>query len=374
MTYTPTLRQAIGEVRRNLESIGVTRQSPRLREHGDHTPEPDAPLVLVACSGGRDSLALASVAATVCGTLGVRCGAVIVDHALIAGSANVAAEAAERCRGFGMEPVVVRRVVVRPTGAGTEADARSVRYQALIDAAKAHGAATVLLAHTRDDQAETVLLGLLRTVGLDALAGMPASITRDGVLFSRPFLALTRAQTTEICESRGITWWDDPTNGDLADEGGLSTDLPLRSRIRQALLPYLVHLTDADTVGHLARSAQFAQRDKDYLDSQADRLYRRSVTFNDDDGKTRDAGRSGHWLARIDARELAGQHPAMRSRVIARTLAACGAGTSSRHVDAIDALVADWHGQGAVRLSSSHSAFRQGHVILVCHDRVHENR
>ncbi|PWG60628.1 tRNA lysidine(34) synthetase TilS [Bifidobacterium catulorum] len=372
MTYTPTLRQAIGDVRRNLESIGITRQSPRLREHGDHTPGGDAPLVLVACSGGRDSLALASVTATVCGTLGVRCGAVIVDHALIAGSADVAHEAGERCRGFGMDPVVVRRVVVRPTGAGTEADARGVRYRALIDTAKELGASAVLLAHTRDDQAETVLLGLLRTVGLDALAGMPTSIERDGVLFSRPFLSLTRAQTTQICETLGVTWWDDPTNGDQADEGGLSTDLPLRSRIRQALLPYLVHLTGADTVGHLARSAQFAQRDKDYLDSRADRLYRETVTMAD--GGETSQGTDGGWLARIDARALAGRHAAMRSRVIARTLSECGAGTSSRHVDAIDALVVDWHGQGAVRLSSSHSAFRQGHVILVCHDRVHENR
>ncbi|PJM73874.1 tRNA lysidine(34) synthetase TilS [Bifidobacterium primatium] len=369
MAYTPTIRQAVGDVRRCLADIGITRQSSVLREHGRHEPSPDAPLVLVACSGGRDSLALASITATVCGTLGVRCGAVIVDHGLVAGSSAVADEAAGRCRGFGMDPVIVRRVVVPSTGAGTEADARSARYDALIETAIEYRAVAMLLAHTRDDQAETVLLGLLRTVGLDALAGMPRVIDRDGVLFARPFLDLTRRQTTEICETRGVEWWDDPTNGDAADEGGLSTDLPLRSRVRHALLPYLSHLTDTDLVEHLSRSAGFAQRDKDYIDERARSVYERVVNHPEDSSSN-----SPTVAARIDAAALGGEHPAIRGRVIARALAHAGAGASSRHVDAVDALVANWHGQGAVRLSSAYSACRQGHVILVCHDRVHENR
>ncbi|MBT1167239.1 tRNA lysidine(34) synthetase TilS [Bifidobacterium simiarum] len=370
MAYTPTIRYAIGQVRLNLADLGITRQPGRTREHGEHRPEPDAPLVLVACSGGRDSLALASVCATVCGTLGVRCGAVIVDHALIAGSAQVAERAAEQCRSFGMDPVIVRRVIVELSGVGVEAAARDARYQALQESARETGAAAVLLAHTRDDQAETVLLGLFRTMGLDALAGMPTTIDRDGVTFSRPFIGLTRGQTTEICRTLDIDWWDDPSNGDRsADEGGLSTDLPLRSRIRNALLPYLIHFVDADLVDHLSRSARIAQRDKDYLDSCAAEAYGRAVRI-EQAAEADSAGISVH----IDVRELADEHAAIRSRVIARAAADTGIEISSRQVEAIDDLIHDWHGQGGVRLSRGYLAIRQRHVIHLCHDGMHENR
>ncbi|PLS30433.1 tRNA(Ile)-lysidine synthetase [Bifidobacterium margollesii] len=370
MTYTPTIRRAIGEVRMNLADLGIVRQSDRQREHGEHDPEPDAPLILIACSGGRDSLALASICTTVCGSLGVRCGAVIVDHSLIAGSARVAEETADKCRSFGMEPVIIRKVIVHETGSGVEAAARNARYQALQEVARQTGAAAVLLAHTKDDQAETVLLGLFRTVGLDALAGMPTVIERDGVIFSRPFLNLTRTQTTEICEAREISWWDDPTNGDSsADEGGLSTDLPLRSRIRNALLPYLIHFVGADLVEHLSRSAVIAQRDRDYLDSSAAKVFDRAVVVEPADG----AGPQD-VVARIDVRELSDEHPAIRSRVIARAASNAGIGISSRQVDAIDDLIRDWHGQAGVRLSGGYLAVRKRHVIHLCHDGMHENR
>lgn len=361
MTYTPELRKAIGDVRRCLEMLGI--QGSGERGHGVHRPDRTAPLVLVACSGGRDSLALSSVAAIVCGTLGVRCGAVIVDHGLVFGSADVARETADKCRGFGMAPVIVRRVVVEAAGVGVEAAARNARYEALTAVASELGAVAVLLAHTRDDQAETVLLGLTRTFGLDSLAGMPDVIERDGVTFARPFLDLTRAQTTAVCVSRDIEWWDDPTNGGTADEGGLSTDLPLRSRIRIALLPYLTNFIKTDMVSHLARSARIAQRDKNYLDMQAARVYDHAVDFA-----------HGDAVAGIDTRTLAEEHEAIRTRVIARLLTEAGAPTSSRHVEAIDRLIVDWHGQGAVRLSSGYSASRQNHVILLCHDGMHENR
>ncbi|OXN00737.1 tRNA lysidine(34) synthetase TilS [Bifidobacterium vansinderenii] len=362
MAYTPELRKGIGDVRRCLETLGIHGPSGS-RSHGMHEPDRNAPLVLVACSGGRDSLALASVATTVCGTIGVRCGAVIVDHGLVFGSADVARAAADKCRRFGMAPVIIRRVIVDSAGVGVESAARDARYQALIDVASELGAATVLLAHTRDDQAETVLLGLTRTFGLDSLAGMPDVIDRDGVTFARPFLDLTRTQTTAICTSRGIEWWDDPTNGGTADEGGLSTDLPLRSRIRNALLPYLTNFVKTDMVSHLSRSARIAQRDKDYIDTQAARVYEHVVDFAD-----------GEAMASIDARTLADEHEAIRTRVIARTLTESNVPVSSKHVEAIDRLIVDWHGQGAVRLSSGYSASRQNHVILLCHDGMHENR
>ena len=388
MAYSSDIRQAVGAVRQTLEAIGIGRQGERMRQHGKHEPDPHAPLVLVACSGGRDSLALASVAAMVCGMLGVRCGAVIVDHALIAGSATVAEHAAQQCRSFGMAPVEVRRVSGKNSCAGIEADARAARYRELLAVCRDLQGSAVLLAHTKDDQAETVMMGLLRTVGLDALAGMPMVRQIEGVTFARPLLELSRQQTTAICREQGIDWWDDPTNGtgSSADEGGLSTDLPLRSRIRNALLPYLGNLSETDVITHLSRSAVVAQRDKDYLDTQAAKVMEESVVLVDDlachgsrhDGhdnpvETQQSGDVTICRARLSVTRLAGEHAAIRTRVIARTLVRAGVSASSKQVDAIDALITDWHGQGAVALPSSHSAIRKGQVIHICHYGVHAN-
>ena len=243
MPYTAVMRAAIGRMRSMLVDLGLPRQDPRFAEHGDHTPAPDAPLVLVACSGGRDSMALAAVAGIVCASWGIRCGAVVVDHRLQEHSDEVAQSAARRCCGLGLAPVTVVPVEVSGDGHGVEAAARDARYRALADTARRESAACVLLAHTGDDQAETVLMDVLRSSGLDSLAGMPRIVERDGVRFARPFLRLTRADTTGICEDLGITWWDDPTNGDhMAADEPLPDDFPLRSRVRHTLIPYLLSL------------------------------------------------------------------------------------------------------------------------------------
>ena len=123
---------------------------------------------------------------------------------------------------------------------------------------------------TRDDQAETVLLGLLRSGGIDAIAGMPPTLDRDGVLFVRPFLELGRADTTAICEQLRVAWWDDPTNGEAA-EGPLDARYPLRSRIRHDLMPALARFMGADVSAVLARGARSARHDKEYLDAEAER-------------------------------------------------------------------------------------------------------
>ncbi len=149
--------------------------------------------------------------------MGVRCGAVIVDHGLQAGSEQVASEAADRCRALGLGPVIVRNATEQARGEGLEAAARQARYDELCAAAHESGAIAVLLAHTMDDQAETVLIGLLRSRGVDALAGTPQVFTRSGATFARPLLTLTRAETTGICEDLGVEYWDDPTNGDAVD-------------------------------------------------------------------------------------------------------------------------------------------------------------
>src|SRR5215207_3414871 len=133
---------------------------------------PPAGLVLVALSGGADSLALAAATAFEAPRAGCRAGAVIIDHGLQQGSAEVAARAAAQAAELGLQPVLVRRVAVAPAGeGGPEASARIARYAALDAAAHETGAVLVLLGHTLDDQAETVLLGLARGAGAASLSG-----------------------------------------------------------------------------------------------------------------------------------------------------------------------------------------------------------
>ena len=365
MAYTANLRTAIGDVRACLERAGLGRQDPRFACHGAHAPLSDAPLVLVACSGGRDSMALAAVTHIVCGMLGLRCGAVVVDHQLQAGSTDIALDTAARCSILGLDPVAVRFVQVDPAGQGEEAAARDARYAALTEEARACGASAVLLAHTCDDQAETIIMGLLRSGGVDALCGMPASSERDGVTLLRPFLALTRAQTTGICRDLSITWWDDPTNGDGIPFGQrLPNGYPLRSRIRHDVMPVLEELAGSDVAKHLAQYAAGAVSDREYLDDQASTAYQGSVRIET---------ASSHGVS-LDVRTLEVQPAAIRRRVIARACASLDVPVSARHIEAIERLIIDWHGQHAVSLPSGYQAFRQKHVIRVCQDSGHENR
>ncbi|MCH4189375.1 MAG: tRNA lysidine(34) synthetase TilS [Bifidobacterium tibiigranuli] len=393
MTYTSRLRAGTGCVRGALERLGITLQDARFAEHGEHTVSPDAPLVLVACSGGRDSMALAALSRTVCASLGVRCGAVIVDHGLQRGSDAVAQQAAQRCSQLGLEPVTVHSVHVEVGGSGIEAAARQARYQAIVAVAQRCGASVVLLAHTKDDQAETIVIDLLRSGGLDALAGMPESFVLDSVRFARPLLSLTREQTTGICQDLGLPWWDDPTNGDGFDANEeLPADFPLRSRIRHSLIPYLRCFSGGDVVAHLAGMAQTAALDKEYLDMQADRVAAAATQVvhaaAGGEADAKDASLAVPALSApiapgapsipvaliwsVDA--LRGNHAAIRRRVIAHGLSSLGIAASSRHVEAIDRLIADWHGQGPVSLPSGYTAIRKKHVIRLCQDGGHANR
>lgn len=138
MAYSAAMKQAIGAVREQLAGAGFGLADSRFAHHGVHSVDPHAPLVLVACSGGRDSLALAAVAHTVASAWGMRCGAVIVDHGMQPGSAVVAQRAAAQCDQLGLAPVIVRTVHVRVGGEGAEAAARDARYEALAAAARPH--------------------------------------------------------------------------------------------------------------------------------------------------------------------------------------------------------------------------------------------
>lgn len=321
-------------------------------------------LVLVACSGGADSTALAAVTAFVAPRLGLRAGAVVVDHGLQEGSAGVAADAAERCRGLGLQPVEVRRVVVPTSGGGPEAAARAARYVALDAASVRHGAAAVLLGHTLDDQAETVLLGLARGAGARSLAGMPA---RRGV-HRRPFLALRRADTEGVCRALGLAWWDDPTNGPAAsgDAPGPpgTASLPLRSQVRARVVPALVDVLGPGAVPALARTASLLRDDADLLDALAADLLVTALVATPVDGEGGPVGEPAAAVAAsvvLDAEVLATAHPALRRRALRTAALRAGCPASDLfavHVDALDALVTAWRGQGTVHLPGDLRAAR----------------
>lgn len=388
MAYSARLRKAVGAVRATLSAVELCDvQAPEFAQHGDHAVAADAPLVLVACSGGRDSMALAAVSHIVCTSMGVRCGAVIVDHGLQAGSEQVASEAADRCRALGLGPVIVRNTTVQARGEGLEAAARQARYNELCTAARESGAIAVLLAHTMDDQAETVLIGLLRSRGVDALAGMPQVFTRSGVTFARPLLTLTRDETTGLCEDLGVEYWDDPTNGDAVD-GELPNDYPLRSRVRHDLLPAIERFAGFNVTRHFAESAQLARMDKEYLDQRSDEVMGEAVTAVDRPVSSAavstdtpracaadDTNDSGHGIGlMIGVKRIAREPEAIRLRVIAHALSQAGVNASAAQIAAIDRLVVDWHGQGGVSLPRGYSANRKKHVIRVCQDGAHANR
>ena len=174
--------------------------------------------MLVALSGGPDSLALAAATAFEAPRAGLRAGAVIVDHGLQRGSAEVAAAVAAQAAALGLDPVLVRRVGVGLDG-GPEAAAALARYAALAEAAAHTGAISVLLGHTLDDQAETVLLGLARGSGATSLHGMaevsPIAVrrpVRHGRQYRRPLLGIRRATTVQFCADSGLEPWNDPQN------------------------------------------------------------------------------------------------------------------------------------------------------------------
>jgi tRNA(Ile)-lysidine synthase len=280
--------------------------------------------LLVACSGGADSLALASAARHVAARRDLPCGAVVVDHGLQPQSAAVAAQARDVLAGVGVEDVRVVRVQVDPASTrGPEAAAREARYAALQEQARGGPAdglspATVLLGHTRDDQAETVLLGLLRGSGTRSLAGMAPRVG----LFLRPLLELTRRTTEEACTELGLTPWQDPHNRDPAFT---------RVRVRRRVLPVLEAELGPGVSAGLTRTAFLAREDADLLDALA-----------------ADADPGTEALA---CAALTGLPAALRHRVLRRWLLARGADDPTlTHVLAVEALVLRWHGQRGVQV------------------------
>ncbi|GAA2794901.1 tRNA lysidine(34) synthetase TilS [Streptomyces showdoensis] len=309
---------------------------------GGHDARPDAhPLVLVACSGGADSMALASALAFEARKLDVRAGGITVDHGLQAGSAQRAREVADRMTALGLDPVEAVTVTVGRDG-GPEAAARDARYAALDAAAERHGATAILLGHTRDDQAETVLLGLARGSGIRSLSGM-AAVSGTAGRYRRPFLELDRQTVRKACIAQELAVWDDPHNSDPAYT---------RSRLRHEGLPALEKALGKGVVEALARTAQLSRDDADALDSWAADA---EASVRDDTG-------------RLECAKLFGLPPAVRRRVLRRAVIAEGAPAGSlfaRHIEEVDRLITGWRGQGAINLPGRVEARRQGGRLVI---------
>jgi tRNA(Ile)-lysidine synthase len=342
----PRLTPAIADIRRAVREALAAAGSPD---------------VLVALSGGPDSLALAAATAFEAPRAGIRAGAIIVDHGLQEGSDAVAERAAGQARALGLDPVLVTRVEVArgPASAtgGTEAAARSARYAAIDDALKATGARAVLLGHTLDDQAETVLLGLARGAGATSLSGMaaetpPAEVDphhphdrATGVAAGtriRPLLAIRRAQTEQFCADVGLDPWHDPHN---------DSDDYARVRVRTSVLPLLERELGPGVAEALARTAEQLREDDETLRGLATETIEDLVEHAE-------AGIA------ISAGALVANPPALRNRIIRYVVdSEFGVSLSRSQTVAVAALVTEWHGQKGVDLPGIR-VVRQGSLVV----------
>lgn len=314
------------------------------------TARPDSPLILVACSGGADSVALAAGLAFEAPRAGVRAGGVTVDHGLQVGSARRARQVAEMLRTLRLDPVEVltasapaqtptqSAAAVTPPRLGPEGQARTSRYALLAEAAARLGATAVLLGHTRDDQAETLLLGLARGSGARSLAGMSA--TRDH--YRRPLLELSRATVRSAAD--GLPVWEDPHNVDPSYA---------RSRVRSTVLPTLERELGPGVAAALARTATQLREDADALDVWAAAAL--------ESARTRASVPASSGTVPLDVDILAALPTAVRTRVLRRAAIAAGSPANDLtavHIGAMDGLLTHWHGQGPLQLPGRVEATR----------------
>ena len=286
--------------------------------------------VLVACSGGADSLALLAATVFEARREPWTVVGVTVDHGLQDGSDERAAGVVAQMAALGVDETVSVRVDVRAAGRGVEAAAREARYAVLTEVAQRTGTRVVLLGHTLDDQAETVLLGLTRGSGGRSLAGMREAFE----VFRRPLLGIRRAQTEQACAAEGITFWEDPHNSDPRFT---------RSRVRHRVMPVLEQELGPGVTEALARTAEALQEDMSALDDLA--------------GTARAELGGGDGLPVLRLAQLA---PAIRRRILRAAAVDAGAipGELFRtHVLAVDDLVLGPRGR-EVQLPGHVTAYR----------------
>lgn len=289
---------------------------------------PGGSRVVVALSGGADSLALAAATAFEAPKAGLTAVAITVDHGLQHGSTDAAAAAAAHARALGLGARVVR-VEVGADG-GPEAAARAARYDGLRSEASALGAVAVLTGHTLDDQAETVLLGLGRGSGAASLHGMaPVSALAEGIALVRPLLGVRRSTTRAACAAEGLTPWEDPHNDDPSYA---------RVRVRQRVLPVLEAELGPGIAEALARTAEQLREDSDAFADMIDETIEDIVEHAE-------AGIS------VSVPALAANPPALRHRIIRHVVASeFGQSLTRSQTLEVARLVTEWTGQGPIDL------------------------
>ena len=301
--------------------------------------------VRVACSGGADSLALAAAVSFVAKRDGY--GPVYgltVDHGLQPDSAQRAESTAAILIDLGLQPVHVLTVTVGAEG-GPEAAARTARHAALRRNLGRDGGC-VALGHTRDDQAETVLLGLGRGSGPRSIAGMQ---TYRGSWW-RPFLDVPRATTVRACEALGLPVWDDPHNHDPAYR---------RVRLRHEVMPLLDDVLGGGSSAALARTAALLRQDLDALDALAEQWQTEHHA-------------TGEILPVAGLAELP---PALRQRVLRLWLTVRGVPElGAIHLDEVGRLITDWHGQGPIDLPGGFSLGRTSGTLTLKTQTLHDRR
>ncbi|WP_246159993.1 tRNA lysidine(34) synthetase TilS [Microbacterium rhizomatis] len=326
MTHRPGLDPSVAEVRRAvrraLEPLG----------HGS--------TVVVGLSGGADSLALAAATVFEGRKLGLRVVAATVDHGLQPGSADAAATAARAATALGAEARIV--TVDVGTDGGPEAAAREARYAALIGVARDAGAAAILVGHTLDDQAETVLLGLARGAGGASLQGMAPASDLDGIALLRPLLGVRRVTTRASCAAEDLRPWDDPQNVDPRFA---------RVRVRERVLPALEAELGPGIAEALARTAEQLREDGEAFAEMIDETIEDIVEHAE-------AGIS------VSVPALAANPPALRHRIIRHVVASEFHQSLTRaQTLEVARLVTDWAGQGPIDLPGCR-AHRSGSLIV----------
>jgi len=305
---------------------------------------PERATVVVALSGGADSLALTAATVFEGHARGMRVLSLTVDHQLQTGSDLVAASAAVAAEGVGVDEALQAKVDVAGAADGPEAAARGARYAALRGVAASEGADAVLLGHTLDDQAETVLLGLARGSGAASLQGMaPRREDADGTVWLRPLLAVRRGTTEAFCAASDLEAWHDPHNRERRFA---------RVRVRENVLPVLESELGPGIAEALARTAEQLREDADAFDEMIHETIEDIVEHAE-------AGIS------VSVAALAANPAALRNRII-RLVVDSEFGVSLTRTQTLEVarLVTDWSGQGPIDLPGCSAARRGARIVF----------
>jgi len=295
-----------------------------------------ADLVLVACSGGADSLALAKAVSLEAPMANLSAGAIVVDHGWSKEAGEVVATTVTTLEEMGLAPVVAVKL---PAHERSETAARSLRYTALQEVAIKTKARAVFTAHTQNDQAETLLMRLARGSGTTSLAGIP----RQRDIFFRPLLDVSREITQAACAEWSLSFWQDPANEDLSHT---------RVKVRKIALPALVEALGESVIQGLTRSADLLRDDAEVLDSLSMQVF--DLVF---DQKSQ----------RLNAEKLSQEQPAIARRVLLTWISQRGvprAELNYLHATQLQTLLSQDLNSIRIALPAGFTARREGADLL----------